>query len=398
MTRLGGVDLFTKDGKHGCGVAFLLHKRPTFSLADEVAGSVVEVCEFNPYVVARFEGADNADAAFSQGLVLVQKGLDLMAARNVCYLSIRDPAQECLTWWRADALQFLQLTCTARMLVGVSATLGGGRPHAAATAVWHEAMRYFRLAQVAEDVFDAYRNLWLTLECLLSTQTPPDRGERECVWLPRALTGVHASLDLGKAYRAAGSDIVTEIINDLYTNVRHRLFHTKAERPRLVPGNTGDEKTVLEASERLTALVLHVMAGLTHVGQSSGWFGPSAFNCAVAAVVTNPTFVIASDCGDGSAVPSEGSPSDGRPSAKVQASCDDSTPGLMIHKAEMSAAGLGPIGPRRPIELRSNGTTMQTFAPDDELSLDGCDVLRLRCQLELGQATRPPTLGNYVVR
>jgi hypothetical protein len=39
-------------------------------------------------------------------------------------------------------------------------------------ATWHESMRYFRLAQVTDDLFDAYRNLYLALVSLLTKLAP----------------------------------------------------------------------------------------------------------------------------------------------------------------------------------------------------------------------------------
>ena len=39
---------------------------------------------------------------------------------------------------------------------------------ATATPPWHSSMRYFRMAEVTDDLFDSFRNTYLALESLLS--------------------------------------------------------------------------------------------------------------------------------------------------------------------------------------------------------------------------------------
>src|SRR5664279_4158410 len=60
---------------------------------------------------------------------------------------------------------------------------------------WHESFRYYRLSQTTDDLFDAYRNVYLALESVLSTISPQKVNaatgriaEQEGQWFERALT------------------------------------------------------------------------------------------------------------------------------------------------------------------------------------------------------------------
>ena len=65
------------------------------------------------------------------------------------------------------------------------ATLGtaSDRPDA---LEWDESLRYFRLSQATDDLFDAFRNLFLALESILSLKTPQQSEGSESKWLRRA--------------------------------------------------------------------------------------------------------------------------------------------------------------------------------------------------------------------
>ena len=95
-------------------------------------------------------------------------------------------------------------------------TAGGG-PTAYPLA-WHESMRYFRISQITTDMFDAFRNLYLALESLLSHIAPvrlrpngrPDEGEGQ--WAKRALQaasvllqGHNSAMTFGRYLPAPGS-------------------------------------------------------------------------------------------------------------------------------------------------------------------------------------------------
>jgi hypothetical protein len=58
------------------------------------------------------------------------------------------------------------------------------------------------MSEITDDLFDAFRNVYLALESLLNRLQPKTPGEREGPWLRRALTLVHETAGL-ETYLAA---------------------------------------------------------------------------------------------------------------------------------------------------------------------------------------------------
>ena len=75
----------------------------------------------------------------------------------------------------------------------------------AAARVRDESFTYFRLAQLTDELFDAFRNIYLAIEAILSSIVPPNPNEGENKWLKRALLAVHPQLvDLASFAPAGG--------------------------------------------------------------------------------------------------------------------------------------------------------------------------------------------------
>jgi len=195
MATLGMIPIADRSSKFDSGAAFLLAQKSTASevvLLD--SGAEVEVRCGNPYLVARAAGSANARDAHMLAHEAAQEGLDHLAINGKVILSIRNACEEYLVWWREDSEQVLRLdwTSTVSFTVGpVHATVidkdGNPVPQPALTKlIYNESLRYFRLSQVTEDLFDAFRNMYLALELLLEHVCPRlPRGEKESVWLRR---------------------------------------------------------------------------------------------------------------------------------------------------------------------------------------------------------------------
>jgi hypothetical protein len=84
----------------------------------------------------------------------------------------------------------------------------------------HPALRFYRLANVSADLFDAFRNAYLALECLASDATTKGASESELNWLKRALAG---PLLAGLPPCLIGSGTV----DDIYRHGRLPTFHAK---------------------------------------------------------------------------------------------------------------------------------------------------------------------------
>lgn len=255
-----------KPGAQPGGAAFLLASRPTKNALLVIDSGEIEIRVGGAYVVARFGPAPNATSAFAVGHTLVQQGLDMMSILGLHDAVIRDADDEHLIWWtdasglvlRAVSTTLLRFTLGAVTLT-VTDKEGNVVPPVLSQPRHHVAFRFFRLAQTTEDLFDAYRNMYLAFEALLSTQHPKPAPEREVDWLRRALRSAFPSLHLEALGFSACPDSVEAIIDKVYRDARLPLFHAKEGHPYFAPqDNPVDREAVAEALALLTKIVLRM--------------------------------------------------------------------------------------------------------------------------------------------
>lgn len=98
---------------------------------------------------------------------------------------------------------------------------------------WMPAFRFYRLSQSTLDLFDAFRNLYLSLEALLDHFWPKTSGEQEKQWLDRALVQAGTRVNFSQLAMPDAGDPIREIAGRIY-NVRIHLFHAKTGRT-LIP-------------------------------------------------------------------------------------------------------------------------------------------------------------------
>jgi len=139
---------------------------------------------------------------------------------------------------------------------------------------YHDSFRYFRLAQVSDDLVESFRNMYLAFELALSSLYPRLGGEREGDWLKRALTAANTGTPLSNAFTPSTTDIVSEIFDSIYVNVRCALFHAKYGRPRATPHSLPDRVKVADAHDKLSRIVLLL---------ASNWSPSSSGGCITSA-------------------------------------------------------------------------------------------------------------------
>ncbi len=304
MATLAGVTIADKSSKFDSGVALLLQQELQIDEVVSVGSDwEVEVRSGSPYVVARGVGKSTGTSTaeiFASAYEATQRGLDLLSVAGKADLSIRDAMNESLVWWREDGKQVLRVIGAARMTFSFTAELevrdasGSIKPQPPVPSPkYHECLRYFRLAQVTDDLFDAYRNLWLSFELLLSSHYPKQGGERD--WLQDALTQTHNSLNLANGYQPSGQDVVAEIIADLYTNARLPLFHATAFRTVFVPHNLSDRETVGEALRKLTRLLLFLIENWLNVRRPSGGITYHGFDTTIKDILVSSEILVSDD-------------------------------------------------------------------------------------------------------
>jgi hypothetical protein len=246
-----------------------------------LADAEIEVHKGQRDVVVRLADSRDSLTAFVHGHKLAQQGLDMMSVLGKLDAVIQDAEDDHLVWWTEPAGVVLRLVSTTTLKLGVgSVTMtvhdkdGNLVPPTPITPRHHIAFRYYRLAQTSEDLYDAYRNMYLAFEVLLSSQSPIRKGENEIAWLQRALGAAAAKIQLDDLKPSGGGVAAESILEAIYRDARLPLFHAKEGRDYFAPQDSAsDREVVSKALGILTHLVLRM---------ADAWFSARRIGGAVA--------------------------------------------------------------------------------------------------------------------
>lgn len=280
MAHLGGIPFVGGDVAFDSAAAFLLTAPPEKSVVLPFDGVEIEVRPGVAYVVARFSGAKDAESAHRVGVQIAQRGLDLTSILGKADLLTEKVSEEFLVAWDALGGKTIRIHSTTTLNFSVPpATItvrdaeGRDTTQRHPTPQHHPAFRYFRLSQTSSDLHEAFRNMYLCFELLLSSKVAVQPGERERDWLRRGLEVAHAALDLGRVVGGTQSDPIEELISRIYTATRLPLFHAKSGKEVIQPQGPDEEREkVLAALQLLTRVVLEM---------SKAWFGARRLGGAV---------------------------------------------------------------------------------------------------------------------
>lgn len=275
MARLGAISLFEQSSSLQSGVAFSLTSPATTDDVLAFANAEIEIRRGQRDVVVRFSEAVDPQTVFDEGHRLAQQGLDILSILGQADAVIQDAENDHLIWWAVPSGVALRHVSTIAWPFSVVALPvrdqhGNIVPPIQFQPQHHIAFRYYRLAQTTDDLYDAYRNMYLAFEVLLSTRFPIKKGEKEFIWLRRALAGCQPDIrldDLGPQ----SSDIVESILNTVYQDARLPLFHAKEGREFFPPHDSNSHRQIVSNALRtLTHLVLRMAEAWFSVVRTGG--------------------------------------------------------------------------------------------------------------------------------
>ncbi|MBM0743650.1 hypothetical protein JOY44_18855 [Phormidium sp. CLA17] len=272
MAKLGNIEIANKSSNFDCGAAFLLSEKecPESKIVIVEPESEVEVQQTNPYVVIRSKGLNNPDSLAEELYEVAQRGLDLLCISGIANLSIHRASDEHLIWWRESSQQILRVVCVYKVKSGAS-SISSDSLH---PQKYHESLRYFRLSQITDDLSDAYRNMYLALELLVTSISPKRSNESELVWLKRVLKD--------EANNISGFPAVDEeIIRKIYRDVRCRLFHAKENYILPQSYDSSERKNITRILRELTTIVLSLAENHLNLSRSGGVLPLSAFKSTI---------------------------------------------------------------------------------------------------------------------
>jgi hypothetical protein len=206
----------------------------------EGQGACVTIRKGSRAVLVKGLHSTSFDNSLLQGLDVANKALDVLSAGGAFSTMLADPGVEHIVWFDSSDSVRGRVWSAIPLALGVSHVDGVVRnaegrdiTRQEPSPEWHEAFRFFRLAQTTDDLFDAFRNLYLGLEASLSTLAPQANGEREGAWVKRALRVAETVVDLRRALpRGFEGDPVDGLFDEFYARTRNAVFHAKASTPR----------------------------------------------------------------------------------------------------------------------------------------------------------------------
>jgi len=205
------------------GAAYLLASPPRESVVFEHHQGRISLRAACPLVSVELNEISQDDDIRAVPWRVVQESLDVLAATGRSSLVTSKGDTDYLFWERKGEMYELTCVTTAELQWSMQAhgTFGGG------AASWepppyvhHECLRYYRMAKCTSDLFDAFRNIYLGFECLVSSVSPKCRGEPELDWLRRVVNG---PLRNG----VPGGMDTDALLEAVYRSGRNPLFHAK---------------------------------------------------------------------------------------------------------------------------------------------------------------------------
>lgn len=237
---LGGVEGSPTSGQvYNSGVGFSLTAPSPFSdvYSFEDGKWEVEIHRDQAAVVARSLEILPLDMILNEGYEACQKYLDLVSVAKQRYMEVEDPEESYALLFKEREQWVLRVVALAGLSAEFSAsstqTILNGEvvsPPPKPRLEWIPAFRYYRLSRMSHDLYEAYRNLFLSFESLLYETTPPiSPRERETDWLRRALKKINTAIPLADYVPGGTQDPVNYFLKRQY-ETRCDLFHAKKGR------------------------------------------------------------------------------------------------------------------------------------------------------------------------
>lgn len=197
---------------------------------------------------------------------IVQEALDIRAATHREALSTYRGDHECAFWFLTQNGYTLVIVDVVHSRWNMNATLSVGTdaitpPQSPPSVPYHPALRFYRLSQISDDLFDAFRNAYLALECIVSDVSPINANEKEAVWLKRVLNGPLSST-------IPGGLNIDATVDAIYKHGRLPLFHAKNNfyKPQ------GDDRATIQSTlTTLQQLLASIMKTKISPLISGGW-------------------------------------------------------------------------------------------------------------------------------
>lgn len=316
MASIDGLPLNVQNSRLNGGAAFRLSKPSEFNLNWQTpSGSVCQINKNRQWMTVESEVIyPGVDVLLQNTFEDAQKFLDIIAIQTRTFYTLPSAPYNHILWMRENGKTRLRLAFAVNLNVNVktSFTVKNANGEIQPTpvkkpATWNECLRYFRYANIRDDVYVSYRDAYLTLESYMSQNFPfaKKTDQTEFNWLIRGCTELEKlKMNFDKYIPIPSSNSVEKFVEYIYTANRTAVFHAKHERDHFVPGNLEDRKMVTAALRYLNKFLLDLLTKNFAPGHTLSFATSALFkrvmqiyqNDLVLAVSADSTPVQMSDC------------------------------------------------------------------------------------------------------
>lgn len=262
MADFEGIQLIGKNPVGGC-ILMLGASSDVSGIVSLPEDIEVEIRRGVPAVIVRGVVASDYESVMLAAPELANRALDIFAMTGTARLALADVWSSHVAWWSAPEATVIRVWCSATLILTseIKGVVRGpdGAVHSQdvdTTPSWHESMRYCRMSEITDDLFDAFRNVYLALESLLNELEPRKAGQGEGKWLKRALVRAGEIVDLGAYLPYPADEPVQNMYDELWTEVRNKVFHAKSMLTSFLPQDPTSRAKVADAKNRYICLYL----------------------------------------------------------------------------------------------------------------------------------------------
>lgn len=281
---MGKICIGNLINENGSLAIFYLEQENPNTYKVSMDGWDVEICKD---VIAAFTTQIlDVEQLHKRAYMVCEQVLDILALKRREYLSISDGVSRYILCYQENDLEvaeihdidYLPICVTSEikelpdssrqisMMISFSDTVGDALPSQIyAEEQWMPVFRYYRLACLSHNLYDAYRWMYLVFEQLLQLVEPIRRNdkekicEKEHIWLRRALEKLESKLHVFQnLYGERDSHIViARFMQEQYRETRCRMFHAKGWV--IVPNDELEQKQLQMRYQELKSLCTAVL-------------------------------------------------------------------------------------------------------------------------------------------
>lgn len=235
MASVDNIPLDRSGTGERCKSAIALHltQLSEVSKIERLQNWEFEVRRGSGFLVVRTQEPLDRESLLRSGYEQAERFLDIMSFEQSSTMEIGAPGRTHIILYSREDKSVLERLATSdnpmSFEVKISQIGADGQPvppPPEPPAQWIPALRFYRLSQSSRSPHEAYRNLWLGFEALLSGTAPKGQTEKEGAWLRRALRQITKNLDLTHEI-PSGKKPVDYLMTRHYAGMRCNLFHAK---------------------------------------------------------------------------------------------------------------------------------------------------------------------------